>query len=127
MAYGFIYFITNPSMPGLTKIGMTTKHPRERMQELSKVTACPTPFEMLAFFDTPAPREVEQTIHASLEELRVNPYREFFDVHPIGLQDLLREWCDPNGGVYYSAPLDKLVESFIREEDAAFAAVLGKS
>lgn len=126
MAYGFIYFLANPSMPGLTKIGMTHKHPRERMAELTKATACPTPFEILAFFDVVNPREVERAIHQELEELRVNPHREFFDVHPIGLQDLVREWGDPLGGVCFSAPIDKLVESFLRDEDKAFAAMLGE-
>lgn len=116
MAYGFVYFITNPSMPGLTKIGMTSKHPRERMEELTKATACPTPFEMLAFFDTPIPREAERAIHAALDEFRPNPYREFFEVNAEELQDQARQWCDPIGGICHLDDLDRLVEQEEEEE-----------
>lgn len=118
MAYGFVYFITNPSMPGLTKIGMTTKHPRERMDELSKATACPTPFEMLAFFDSAVPREAEQAIHAALDEYRENPYREFFRVNAENLQDQARQWCDPHDGIVFLRLLNDLVEQEEQEEIA---------
>ncbi|MDN4052881.1 GIY-YIG nuclease family protein [Massilia sp. YIM B02763] len=125
MAYGFVYFLTNPSMPGLTKIGMTTKHPMERMEELSRSTACPTPFEMLAFFDTPEPRETEYAIHNALSEYRVSADREFFDAPPYAIADQFNEWQDPWGS-HYRRPLDRLVEAFLRAEAAAMDAALGR-
>lgn len=107
MAYGFIYYLSNPSMPGLTKIGMTHKHPRERMEELTKATACPEPFEMLAFFDHPDPRYAESELHRDLAEYRVNNSREFFRV-PYGiLQTVSRQWIDAEG-CSYTWPLDRL-------------------
>jgi hypothetical protein len=125
MAYGFVYFLTNPSMPGLTKIGMTTKHPIERMLELAKVTACPTDFEMLAFFDTPEPFETERAIHDALSEYRVNQSREFFNAPPYALLDQFNEWQDP-GSIVYRYPLDRMAEAFFRAQAAAFDAMLGK-
>jgi hypothetical protein len=123
MAYGFVYFLTNPSMPGLTKVGMTTKHPIERMEELSRSTACPTPFEMLAFFDTSDPQEAERAIHVGLSDYRVNEYREFFNAPPYEIEGQFNEWQDP-WGAQYRRPLDRLVETFRREEAAAMDEVL---
>lgn len=125
MTYGFIYFLTNPSMPGLVKIGFTHKHPLARMEELTKATSCPQPFEMLAFFDTGFPREVERDIHNELAEHRVNPGREFFNAPYMELQDIARSWCNPNGGIYNFDRLDRLAnEEGQAEADALGAALM---
>jgi hypothetical protein len=126
MSYGFVYYLTNPSMPGLTKIGFTFKHPLARMDELTKATACPTPFEMLAFFDTPTPREAERAIHTALEEFRVNPSREFFEVSGEILQHVARQWCAGSEGISFLAPLDRLVAEEAEQEAADIAAWLEK-
>ena len=45
MEYGIVYLLTNPVMPGLVKIGMTTqKEIDQRMKELY-TTGVPVPFE----------------------------------------------------------------------------------
>ena len=45
MEYGIVYLLTNPVMPGLVKIGMTTqKEIEQRMKELY-TTGVPLPFE----------------------------------------------------------------------------------
>lgn len=110
MAYGFIYFLKNDSMPGLIKIGMTTKHPRERMHELSRATACPEPFEMLAFFDVTDARYAEQQIHRELDGYRFNHSREFFNLSYAVLQNTARQWIDAEG-CSYTAQLDRLARS----------------
>lgn len=50
---GFVYVMSNKSMPGIIKIGMSTKMPEERAKELSSDTSTPTPFivEYYAIFD----------------------------------------------------------------------------
>lgn len=111
MSYGFIYYLANPSMPGLIKVGMTSRHPRERMEELTRATACPEPFQMLAYFDTPDPTLAEREIHHRLARYRVNDSREFFKA-PYGvLQIIAREWIDTAEGCSYTAPLDKLAHN----------------
>jgi hypothetical protein len=107
--YGFIYFLSNPSMPGLTKIGYTQKHPLARMAELTSATACPEPFQMLAFFDCPEPRLAEKEIHERLENYRVHEKREFFHAPMLILQDVARQWGDPSS-CFSLDTLDKLVE-----------------
>ena len=42
---GFVYFATNPSMPGIVKIGCS-RHPKIRIQQLSSGTSIPEPFEL---------------------------------------------------------------------------------
>lgn len=122
MSYGFIYMLDNPSMPGLVKIGFTHKHPLARMEELTKATSCPSPFRMLAYFDTATPREVERAIHQDLDEYRTNPCREFFNVPLMNLQEVVLEWCDLNAGICSFERLDFLAE----EEGRAEAEALGR-
>ena len=35
---GFVYVMSNKSMPGIVKVGMSTKMPEERAKELSSAT-----------------------------------------------------------------------------------------
>jgi hypothetical protein len=108
--YGFVYALSNPSMPGIFKIGFTMKHPRERMAELSRATACPTPFELISFFDVDDPEHSERDIHAQLNEFRVSNAREFFRCSAEHVQDQFRQWADTGSGVFYSELLDTLVD-----------------
>ncbi len=41
---GFVYLLSNPSMPNIVKIGSTERTIKERISELSSVTSLPTPF-----------------------------------------------------------------------------------
>lgn len=77
MKNGYVYILTNASMPNLIKIGKTARDSRERAKELSK-TAVPTPFKVafeIFSFDYDV---LEKNIHSELADFRVNPNREFF-------------------------------------------------
>lgn len=123
--YGFVYALTNKSMPGLVKIGYTTKHPRTRMAELSKSTACATPFDLLAYFGTEEPANVERVIHRALDEFRVNGGREFFNCTMYDIQDEFRKWADSTTDAFYSAALDHEVDAEWAASDAALGIVRG--
>jgi hypothetical protein len=43
---GWVYTLTNPAMPRLVKIGLTTKTPKERAAELTAATGVPMPFKV---------------------------------------------------------------------------------
>jgi len=80
MAAGFIYVLVNSTMPGLVKVGKTSRSPSERAQELSGATGVATPFVIAfehAFRDVDA---AERLIHAALEQRgkREAKNREFF-------------------------------------------------
>ncbi|EJO9054108.1 GIY-YIG nuclease family protein [Cronobacter sakazakii] len=75
---GWIYVLSNPSLHGMLKIGMTTISPEARSRELSRSTSIPTPFIIEASFFSKNPALDEKDIHELLHEKRVNDRREFF-------------------------------------------------
>lgn len=89
MSAGFIYVLVNSSMPGIIKVGKTTRTPSERVEELSGVTGVPTPFIIAYeehFSDCDA---AEQFLHTKLTQLgvRVSDGREFFRA---GVSDVIK-------------------------------------
>lgn len=82
--YGFVYLLTNPSMPGLVKIGMTQREELDqRLRELY-TTGVPLPFECAYACKVPQfrCRDIEEALHIAFEPSRVNPNREFFRINP---------------------------------------------
>lgn len=80
MSAGYIYVLVNSSMPGLVKVGKTTRLPRERADELSGVTGVPTPF-IVAFDQHFADCDAAEVfVHTKLSEkgYRLSEAREFF-------------------------------------------------
>ena len=76
-----IYIMSNPSIPGLLKIGYTGKDIEIRKNELSKATGVPTPFKVEYIFRLYGRgEELEREIHRYLEHKRNSRKREFFDI-----------------------------------------------
>lgn len=68
-------------MPGLYKIGFTTRAIEERIQEANQPnTWIPTPFVYEFYKFVANPQQKEMTLHKLLATDRVNPNREFFRV-----------------------------------------------
>lgn len=82
--YGIVYLLTNEAMPGLVKIGKTSRCDlKMRMRELF-TTGVPLPFECvyackvkLSHMD-----ELEKALHTAFAPNRVNENREFFRISP---------------------------------------------
>lgn len=93
---GYLYVLVNPAMPGLIKIGRTSRPPATRVSELSGATGVPVPFVLL--YDVRVPDAVagERYVHQLLEErgARVAGNREFFDVTPSVAVELLLQTRD---------------------------------
>lgn len=79
MSAGYVYCITNPSMPDLVKIGTTTRTVEERLDEAnSNSTWTPFPYKVeFAKWVTHAEQR-EKTLHRIFHSYRVNPHREWF-------------------------------------------------
>ncbi|MDQ2256451.1 GIY-YIG nuclease family protein [Enterobacter soli] len=77
---GWVYVLSNPCMPGIYKIGMTTTSPEVRARELSSATGVPAPFNVEAAFYSHSPIDSEKEVHEALSEWRVNESREFFQL-----------------------------------------------
>lgn len=76
---GWIYFLENPSLNGLVKIGFSTKEPEIRVRELSS-TGVPRVFEIGYEALLERPRDLEQRVHATLKSHHEN--KEFFRTTP---------------------------------------------
>jgi transposase-like protein len=75
---GFVYILSNPKMPGLVKVGCTTRRVEERVEELNSATGVPTPFIVEAYFASSAPEQHESEVHTQLDAKRIKG-REFFE------------------------------------------------
>ncbi len=66
-------------MPGLLKIGQTTRSVGDRVAELNSATGVPAPFTVEAWFESPDPQFHETELHKLLAGRRL-PNREFFRI-----------------------------------------------
>lgn len=81
MSEGIVYVLTNPAMPGIVKIGKTTRGMSARLNELYS-TGVPLPFECAYAARVDDEAKVERAFHQAFGPYRINARREFFDIQP---------------------------------------------
>lgn len=89
---GYVYVLTNPAMPGLVKIGMTTRDVlKDRLRELYS-TGVPLPFECYYACRVSAGdcENIEKSLHQAFAPDRINPGREFFRMDPERVKVILK-------------------------------------
>lgn len=81
MQHGYLYVLSNDSMPGVVKIGRTVRLPDVRAKEL-RTTGVPTSFKLEHFVRVRDCISAESMVHTVLQEqgYRTAPDREFFDI-----------------------------------------------
>lgn len=82
--YGIVYLLTNACMPGIVKIGKTSRsNLQNRMKELY-TTGVPIPFECAyaCRIKLSHMSKLETALHNAFEPDRVNQNREFFRIKP---------------------------------------------
>jgi hypothetical protein len=84
MTEGYVYCFSNPSMPGILKIGMTERTPDARLREAnaSDTWRPPTPYAIAFSKKVSNPAQKEQTLHNLLTQYtdRLHHRKEFFRV-----------------------------------------------
>ncbi|KZZ57440.1 hypothetical protein A3762_13795 [Oleiphilus sp. HI0125] len=89
---GIVYVLTNPAMPGLVKIGKTSRASVDaRLSELY-TTGVPVPFECAFAGRVDDEHKVERAFHQAFGPYRLNLSREFFEIEAdqaIALLELL--------------------------------------
>ena len=75
---GYVYILENDAMPGLIKIGKTSRDSIERARELSATTGIPTPFKVAFELSSEKYEKLEREMHSRLADYRVASNREFF-------------------------------------------------
>lgn len=78
---GYVYVLTNVAMPGLVKIGFSTRDPRERATELGG-TGVPHAFEVHYEAMVDEPFAAERYLHEQLRRSGVHEDKEFFRLSP---------------------------------------------
>ena len=105
MTPGIIYFLVNPAMPGLVKIGRTAGTVESRLQQLSS-TSVPQPFQALATFYVYDSEACEREVHLALRDHRPNANREFFE----GSTSNLLQCALPVISSYLSPPGNSIIK-----------------
>lgn len=74
---GYVYVLSNPSMPGILKIGRSVNGGKQRATALYS-TGVPTPFVLEFELLTSDAPYIEKAVHESLARFRLKDSREFF-------------------------------------------------
>ena len=76
--HGYVYVLSNPSIPGLLKIGMTQNDVAQRAEELSGGTGVPEPYIVEAYVACADPSLVEANFTNGSSSRK--PNRDFFKI-----------------------------------------------
>jgi hypothetical protein len=87
---GFIYVLSNRAMPGIVKVGKTTRLAEDRAKELYR-TSVALPFDVEFRAATSHLKATEERAHAILDPFRVTPKREFFRTSPSNAIEAVQE------------------------------------
>ena len=77
---GIVYVLTNPAMPRLIKIGMTTQSDITARISQLYTTGVPLPFDCEYAVTVKDVSRVERALHIAFGQSRLNPNREFFEI-----------------------------------------------
>lgn len=105
----FVYILTNESMPGYVKIGMTERFIKDRVLELDN-TSVALPFQCYYAARVSDHKKIERALHTAFGDFRVRSSREFFKIDPFRVKAILEVLAEED-----VTPREEIVES---REDA---------
>lgn len=76
----WVYVLSNPTTPGLLKIGYTKLNPDERARQISNATGVALPYNVEWAYKCFNGEQLEGEVHRKLKAYRVNSNREFFQI-----------------------------------------------
>lgn len=76
----WVYILSNPTTPGLLKIGYTKNLPEERAKQISAATGVALPYKVEWAYKCFNGEKVECEVHHRLKAQRVNNNKEFFQI-----------------------------------------------
>lgn len=132
MSVGEVYILSNPSMPGLIKIGKTCKSCKERAISLY-TTGVPEPFRIEYYTTVPNASAFERELHVILHEFRPRRDREFFRIGLLAALKLIHTyksnilWQTTAGSVIsLKNPFEKFMDDYneVSAEVAKFEKIM---
>lgn len=121
--YGIVYVLSNDAMPGLLKIGKTSRHALEaRLRELYS-TGVPLPFECVYACKVKLSHmgELEKALHSAFAPQRINGNREFFRISADQVLPLLALLTHMNEGDATAEVAAEIAGELQDEDKAAIA------
>lgn len=76
----WVYCLSNPTTPGILKIGYTKKTPDERAKQISSATGVALPYKVEWAYKCFNGETIEREVHHKLHSCRVNNNKEFFQI-----------------------------------------------
>ena len=126
LSAGWVYVLTNASMPGLVKIGLTTRNPQARAAELASATGVPTPFVIAWCHAVTDCAAVESAVHRMLDDRRVSGRREFFKCDVATARQVITTAAGARLGRRFRVPVRRIARKKRRRGgDMAALAMLG--
>lgn len=95
---GWVYVMSNPSLPGMVKIGYSMKDPHMRAGNDFDPAGLPDDYVVEYHGLVENPKEIEQQVHAHLKDRRYK--KEWFMVLPHEAVKAIRE-INSTGKIYY--------------------------
>jgi hypothetical protein len=83
--------LSNPTQPGILKIGYTRNTPEERARQLSTSTGVALPYEVEFAYNCWNGIDLEKDVHERLHEYRISNQREFFQIDIDEARDIIEE------------------------------------
>ena len=132
MSAGEVYILSNPSMPGLLKIGRTCKSCKERAISLY-TTGVPDPFHIEYYTAVDNAVTTERELHDILKDFRHRREREFFRISLTNAMKLIHT-CKPDlswltydeNSVTFKSPFEKFMDDYneVSAEVAKFEKIM---
>lgn len=116
---GIVYVLSNPAMPGILKIGRTTRASvADRMRELYNTSV---PFQFVCEYACAAKdcAALEKALHAAFAQQRLNPNREFFRIGVEQVLPLLSYLSELHQATNRTAEVDRVLKLHETAADAA--------
>jgi hypothetical protein len=105
-------------MPGMVKIGQSSRSAAERCREVGGSTGVPTPFKVAHEFDTvsaEAAIRLEKLVFRHLRKQRVDPKREFFSVSVDRAKQVIQEIGDDKHLLFVAPQYYQTRSGFVRQ------------
>ena len=115
MSKGFIYIISNEAMPNYYKIGKTERDVKKRIDELFW-TNVPVPFDIVYACEVNDMDTIEKHIHSVFSDKRINKNREFFEIDPDKVIEVLERDKDFIRNITDSLQEEELSENITQED-----------
>ena len=131
MPNGIVYILTNPSLDGWIKIGMSTRNDiNKRLAELNRPVNIPLAYRAYAIYEVENPEEVEKHIHNLFDQIDESLHaretlasgrirqREFFHISPEKAYSVFKSVAKLRGDEKFLKPVDLSDEQSEEEEIA---------